>query len=280
MPPAGFRGRDAFTYRASDANGTTGEVEAVILVVPVVVGPATTLDPLRLTLEEQVAAIYVAYLGRAADRAGFDFWLDMLDQASVSRTPAALLADLAGSFRSSEEATALYPLLADPCSGRRGNRRLRGPDLLESVRPAAGCSGPGLLGGQIRARLVRGEPVGPMPVDIIAGAQNTAAGQDITTLMSKVAVTLHYVEKQRSRGSKAGGSPTFALSRSPMAVATPAAPFRRPPFSVTVPAPNARGGHRSPAVLKVGEDHGFGPRSPSTDRGLTCWTTTTQRCRD
>jgi len=202
VPTAGFTGRDSFSYRASDANGTTGDVEAAIHVVPVVVGAATTLDQLRLTPEEQVAAIYVAYLGRAADLAGFDFWLDLLGQGGASRPVAARLGDLAGSFGSSDEATTLYPFLADPLAANDaaiggfvaqvyGHLFARPPDE----------AGLAYWMGQIQARLGHGEPVGPVLVDIIAGAQNTAAGQDITTLMSKVAVTLHYVEEQRSRGS-------------------------------------------------------------------------------
>ena len=201
VPVAGFTGRDSFTYRAADANGTTGDVEAAIHVVPVVVGATTTLDLLRLTREEQVAAIYVAYLGRAADRAGFDFWLDLLGQAGASRAPAALLADLAGAFGSSDEAMALYPFLADPLAA--DDTAIAGflaqvyHNLFARLPDAEGLA---YWTGQVRARLAAGEPVGPVLVDIIAGAQNTAAGHDITTLMSKVAVTLHYVEEQRSRG--------------------------------------------------------------------------------
>ena len=202
VPTAGFTGRDSFSYRASDANGTTGNVEAAIHVVPVVVGAATTLDLLRLAPEEQVAAIYVAYLGRAADLAGFDFWLDLLGQGGASRSAAERLADLAGSFGSSDEATALYPFLADPPAA--DDATIGGfvaqvyRHLFARLPDEAGLA---YWTGQIRARLAQGEPVGAVLVDIIAGAQNTAVGQDITTLMSKVAVTLHYVEEQRSRGS-------------------------------------------------------------------------------
>ena len=40
----------------------------------------------------------------------------------------------------------------------------------------------------------------------MSGAQNTAAGQDITTLMSKVAVSLDYVHEQQDDGTVWAGA--------------------------------------------------------------------------
>jgi len=47
--------------------------------------------------------------------------------------------------------------------------------------------------GQIRQAMAQGQFVGAVLLSIIGGAQNTSGGQDITTLMNKVAVGLEYV---------------------------------------------------------------------------------------
>jgi hypothetical protein len=48
--------------------------------------------------------------------------------------------------------------------------------------------------GQIKQTLAAGEFVGSVLINIIGGAQNSAVGQDVAALMSKVAVSLSYLE--------------------------------------------------------------------------------------
>ncbi len=50
--------------------------------------------------------------------------------------------------------------------------------------------------GQVRQTLASGKFVGSVLVDIMSGAQDTAAGKDMTTLMGKVAVSIEYVQEQ------------------------------------------------------------------------------------
>jgi hypothetical protein len=47
---------------------------------------------------------------------------------------------------------------------------------------------------------------------VVGGAQNTGAAQDITTLMAKVAVGLHYVHEQAARGTPWSGSSDIAAA--------------------------------------------------------------------
>jgi hypothetical protein len=54
--------------------------------------------------------------------------------------------------------------------------------------------------------------VGSVLVNIMRGAQDTAAGQDITTLMGKVAVSLAYVRKQQEHGTVWAGSSDIAAA--------------------------------------------------------------------
>ena len=55
--------------------------------------------------------------------------------------------------------------------------------------------------GQVRQVVASGLFVGSVLVDIIGGAQNSAAGQDIATLIGKVAVNLEYVHEQQRLGT-------------------------------------------------------------------------------
>jgi len=56
--------------------------------------------------------------------------------------------------------------------------------------------------GEIQNALKAGQFVGSVLVNVMSGAQNTAAGQDITALMSKVAVSLEYVRQQQLYGTE------------------------------------------------------------------------------
>ena len=64
--------------------------------------------------EQQIAALYVAYFGRASDPEGLEFWVNELETAIADgKTPETALADIAESFRFSDEAMERFPFL-DP----------------------------------------------------------------------------------------------------------------------------------------------------------------------
>ena len=79
-PNAAFNGVDTFYY-AFDANGATDIGQASIYVAPVNVATTTTLNVLALNPQEQVAALYVAFLDRAPDA-----WDSDSGSTSSSRT--------------------------------------------------------------------------------------------------------------------------------------------------------------------------------------------------
>ena len=200
-PAAGFTGIDAFTYQASNGSGGTGTAEAVVHVAPVLVGATTTLDLLALTAEEQIAATYAAFFGRAADAAGFVFWVGEFNAGLPVHGAAALFANIASSFGIGAEARALYPFLADPSAA--GDDEIGA--FLQSVynnlfNRGSDPAGLAYWTGQIKQTLQAGQFVGSVLVNIMGGAQDSAAGQDITTLMGKVAVSLEYVQEQIDRG--------------------------------------------------------------------------------
>jgi Ca2+-binding RTX toxin-like protein len=201
-PAAGFSGIDTFTYQAGNSGSTMGEAEVAIHVVPVQVGASTTLDLLGLTAEEQIAATYAVFFGRGADLLGFDFWVAEFVQGLPAQGPATLFANIASSFGISDEAKGLYPFLADPFGASDAEITA----FLESVYDnlfdrASDAAGLAYWTDQITTTLAAGQFVGSVLVNIMSGAQDTAAGQDITTLMGKVAVSLAYVREQEERAT-------------------------------------------------------------------------------
>ncbi len=201
-PAAGFTGIDSFTYRAGNSGSSTADAQASIFVVPVNVGETTTLDLLSLSAEEQIAATYIAFFGRAADRAGFGFWVGEFVSGLPVQGPAMLFANIASSFGISDEAQALYPFLANPFGASDGQISA----FLDSVynnlfNRGSDPAGLAYWTGETKATLLAGRFVGSILVNIMSGAQDTAAGQDITTLMGKVAVSLDYVQEQHERNT-------------------------------------------------------------------------------
>ena len=113
-PLPGFTGIDVFTYHAEATDGSAGDAQALIYVVPVNVGATTTLDLVNLSVEEQIAATYLSFFGRVADADGFDFWVNEFVQGAATQPPSMLFANIASSFGVSDEAKALYPFLDQP----------------------------------------------------------------------------------------------------------------------------------------------------------------------
>jgi hypothetical protein len=202
-----FAGIDSFTYRATASDGSISQAVATVYVAPTQAG-GTLLDAGRLSPEQQIATIYLAYLGRAADAASFATWIGQLGAATAVKGASAALVDIANAFALGAEAKALYPFLANPLStGAPGTPATdaRIADFLTGAYISLFGRAPDEAGlaywtGRVGAALSRGDFVGSVLVDIVSGAQNSASGQDITTLMSRVAVSLEYVEQQEASG--------------------------------------------------------------------------------
>jgi hypothetical protein len=200
-PAAGFAGVDSFTYRATGAHGAD-DGQVLIYLTPLSTGTPVTLDLLALDAEQQIAATYTAFFGRGADRAGFAFWVDQFNSGLPVQGPSALFANIASAFGISTEARNLYPFLVNPFGATDDQIG----SFIDSVYVNLFDRSSDALGlaywtGQIRQTLSAGQFVGSVLVDIIGGAQNSASGQDITTLMGKVAVNLEYVHEQQRLGT-------------------------------------------------------------------------------
>ncbi|WP_395710478.1 Ig-like domain-containing protein [Reyranella sp.] len=202
-PAAGFQGVDSFTYQAGNAGPTMDQATVTIHVVPLSAGPtSTTLNLIGLTADEQIAATYAAFFGRAPDAGGHGFWVDQFEANLPTQGASALFANIASSFGISAEAKSLYPFLASPFTASDAQISA----FLDSVynnlfNRSSDAGGLAYWTAQTKATLQAGQFVGSVLINIMSGAQDTAAGQDITTLMDKVAVGLAYVHEQQEHGT-------------------------------------------------------------------------------
>ncbi|MFO1158346.1 MAG: SGNH/GDSL hydrolase family protein [Reyranellaceae bacterium] len=204
-PTAGFAGIDSFTYSAGNG-ATSSNGQALIYVVPELVGTITTLNLLGLNAEQQIASTYAAFFGRAADKDGFAFWVNEFNVHLPTQGAAALFANIASAFGVSAEAKALYPFLVNPF----GASDPQISSFIESVynnlfNRGSDAAGLAYWTGQVKATLAAGQFVGSVLINIMSGTQDTAAGHDITTLMGKVAVGLEYVHQQQAHNTQWAG---------------------------------------------------------------------------
>ena len=215
-PTAGSSGIDSFAYRVASGAGPTSDGVVTVQVVPVMSGDATsTLGLVSLSAEQQIASTYIAFFGRAADAGGFGFWVGEFNRSLPVQGPAALFANIASSFGISSEARALYPFLANPFGASDAQISAFLDTVYDNLfnrSPDAG--GLAYWTGQVRATLAAGQFVGSVLVNIMSGAQDTAAGPDITTLMGKVAVSLAYVQEQVEHGTVWAGASDVAAATS------------------------------------------------------------------
>ena len=144
--------------------------------------------------KDQIAVVYTAFFGRAPDPPGRTFWDGEFSQgAAQGKSAKQLLADIASSFGSDDEAKDTYSFLRDPQNGDIDtfinsiyqNLFSRPPD-------AAGLQ---FWRGEIQTALSKGGFVGDAIVDIVSGAQ----GDDITVLENKIAVGNAYADAYSSR---------------------------------------------------------------------------------
>jgi hypothetical protein len=208
-PSPGFTGIDVFSYRAAATDGSAGDDQALIYVVPVNVGASTTLNLVGLDVEQQIAATYLSFFGRAADADGFDFWVNEFATGASTQSPSTLFANIASSFGVSNEAKALYPFLANPT----GASDAQISSFLETVytnlfNRSSDPTGLAYWTNQVHQTLAAGQFVGSVLVNILSGAQGT----DITTLMGKVAVSLEYVHEQKEHDMAWAGASDIAAA--------------------------------------------------------------------
>jgi hypothetical protein len=210
---AGFTGVDTFSYAAYGEYGASDSSGVAVHIVPVSTGATTTLNLLAVTPGELVAATYAAFLGRAADAGGYEFWVGEFNKSAPTQGAAGALASIANSFAKSAEAKALYPFLADPSHATDPQIKAFVDTLYgNAYARTSDAAGSAYWFGQIKQMLQTGHSVDAVVVNILSGTQETAAAQDITTLMNRVAVSQEYVYQQEIHGTIWAGASDIAAA--------------------------------------------------------------------
>ncbi len=140
-----------------------------------------------MTVQQDITKIYIGYFGRSGDPEGFNYWI-----GEATKSEPLTLAQIAASFSVQPESTALYPFLANPLVADSTDFITQVYQNLFNRDPDA----EGLAYWKGKLEEAQGDPqaTGAMIIDIISGAQNSADGQDLTTINNKVEVGLDWVQ--------------------------------------------------------------------------------------
>jgi hypothetical protein len=174
--------------------------------------PVAFLPPLQgwTTPEQQAEAVYTAFFARAGDAPGLNWWMSNLD-------PGQTIYEVALNFSKSAEAQNIYSFLQSPSTDSDPARVSfiqqiyenlfnRAPDAAGlaywdnelhryQTDLANGVGSPSGVTPPLNAADYFAESIGNFIMNIIGGAQNSAAGQDITTIQNKVAVATYFSDQ-------------------------------------------------------------------------------------
>lgn len=150
-------------------------------------------------IPRQLAAVYVAYFGRAADPEGRGFWRAEYDRAVANeKSPQATLDNIAESFRLSAEAQTLFPFLDPDNAATADENDIRAfvTDVFQNLfNREPDAEGLDFWTGEIQARLDAGIKLGDLLIDIVSGAVDSSEGQDATTIRNKVLAADAYTDE-------------------------------------------------------------------------------------
>ena len=123
---------------------------------------------------------------------GFNFWLNQFNHGET-------LNNIANAFTTSPETKALYPFLSNPLNATDSNIGTFLNEVYNNLfNRLPDAQGLAFWTNQIKT----GQPIGSILLNIMSGAHDTTGACDITTLLSKVTVSLAYVEAQTAAGSE------------------------------------------------------------------------------
>jgi len=182
-------------------------------------------DPLDLpndfTVAQQVAAVYIGYFGRAPDPAGFEFWIGEYQRGlSDGKAAATVLRDIAESFRFSEEAISLFPVL-DPAAPDADDSVAIDAfvaDLFDNLfgRPPD-SAGAAFWVEEIQDRLGEGTAIGHVIIDIMSGARDGTTrdvdADGVDEVLNDAAVLGNKIEVADVFGARIGGAFTDGEAR-------------------------------------------------------------------
>lgn len=193
-PNSEFTGIDSFVYKNIDEAGSVGEAIAYISVAP---NSGGTLDVLELSINEQLAATYLGFLGRGADLDGFFYWGQRAASVEAQLGDAAALDFMAVNLAGSSEAIGNFALLANPKAASDAEIGAFVDGVYHNLfARSVDAEGLSYWTGEIKTLIAADKSLSSVVVSIIGGAQNQQSHQDITALMNKVMVSFEYINEQ------------------------------------------------------------------------------------
>ena len=152
------------------------------------------LDLSTLTAAQQVAAIYIGYYDRAGEPDGSDFWEGAVANPNFS------LEAIAQDFSTQQETLDVHPFFSSP-SAETANAFITSVYLsLFNREPDA--DGLTFWSGVLQAAIdgAGAMSVGAIILEIIEGAQDTAAGNDRATILNKIEVATAWTDAAEAAG--------------------------------------------------------------------------------
>lgn len=153
------------------------------------------LDLSTLTAQQQLAAIYIGYYDRAADPVGEDFWESAVANPNLS------LADIATDFATQPETLIAYPFLDAPTAEEAEG--FIAEVFLNLFNRAPDAAGLEFWSGALLSAIAGEEgalSVGEIILAIIEGAQDSAEGNDRTTILNKIEVATTWSDAADAAG--------------------------------------------------------------------------------
>jgi hypothetical protein len=154
-----------------------------------------SLDLTTISAQEQLAAIYIGYYDRAADPVGEDFWESAVANPNLS------LADIATDFATQPETLIAYPFLDAPTAEEAEG--FIAEVFLNLFNRAPDAAGLEFWSGALLSAIAGDEgalSVGEIILAIIEGAQDSAEGNDRTTILNKIEVATTWSDAADAAG--------------------------------------------------------------------------------
>ncbi|MGQ3675159.1 DUF4214 domain-containing protein, partial [Xanthobacter sp. TB0139] len=146
---------------------------------------------MTLTSAQQISQLYVGYFDRAPDPEGLNYWIGRLNSGEMT------INQIAQSFSEQPEALQTYPFLQYPNLLEGDTKQFITEIYQNMFNRAPDAEGLAYWTKQLTSGAV---PVGDFIASVASGAQNSAAGQDLTTLTNKTDVGLSYANAVAQAG--------------------------------------------------------------------------------
>jgi hypothetical protein len=217
-------------------------------------GVIMRLDLTFLGPKAALSAIYIGYFERAADPEGLNFWTGVYESQTLS------LAEIAADFATQPEASERFAFLTDPT-------REAASDLITDIYESLFNRPPDAEGLAFWIDVLIDQSsagIGDFILEVIAGAQDLAQGNDLTTILNKIEVAVFWTNSAEAAGLDYLSSPALQESArstirdvtdetpSPTPISEPFVPFFQSLSEANTQQDGARFALDEPLEMQIG----------------------------